>query len=286
MRGAIAFALSGCLAVSPAAAVASCVAEPRLKIAPEPNLSPEQARVEAELIATVQDAARADALYDRIADTIGGKVIGTDAARFLAPDYDTYEGRIRNTPATGNAALAYADDRYMRVITRPPPPKAGHPRPIVLFTAGGVASGKTTSISEEVFTRASLVRDGTMRDVAKDFREIQTALDNGWDVQLTYIQRPFDLVVDGAIERAARTGRWGLLAQLPEIHMLAQRSFSAVAEHFKDNARVDIRALYNTWSPDRPVAAREIPGKYPAELLQLLGQGLPGVLAPGGRPDH
>jgi hypothetical protein len=100
--------------------------------------------------------------------------------------------------------------------------------------------------------------------------------------------------------------------------MLAQRSFCAVAEHFKDEPRVEIRALYNTWTPERPVPAREIPvssvaeggylrygdvgalekilqqrfqaaqesGKYPAELLQLLGQGLPGVPAPGERRDR
>jgi len=79
---------------------------------PRTNIAPDQSAVEQRLIDLVQDTARADAAFNAIPDTEGGRIVGTDVARFLAPEYATREGRLRHTISTAKPASAYADDLH------------------------------------------------------------------------------------------------------------------------------------------------------------------------------
>lgn len=111
-----------------------------LRIVPRPGLSPEQRAVERELVAIVQDHARADALYNALPMTRGGplfvfvpcgwwcwcshsrlvvvagRLLSMDHARHLSPQYETLAQRLANTPATRNAAAAYVKNRLRRAL--------------------------------------------------------------------------------------------------------------------------------------------------------------------------
>jgi len=220
-------------------------ADGTLPIRPKTDLDPQQAQVQRELIEIVNDRGRADRAYNDLDDSHGGKVIGTDIARFLHPAYHSRRGRMRHTPSTSRPASAYAEDRLAREIGSPPDPRPGYTAPQLLMTAGGVASGKSTVITDDVVAAADLVSDGQMKNPAKAIATIEQALRNGWIVEVRYVHRPFDDAAASAVQRGLRSGRWGPLAELPALHMAAQRAVVAVERHFADDPRVTVLAWRN-----------------------------------------
>ncbi len=138
-----------------------------LRVARRPGLSPEQRQVEAELALLVQDAPRADALYNALPCTRRGRLLSMDHARLLSPHYATHAQRLANTPATRNAAAAYVKNRLRRALEEKRDPAAGSPS--LLLGSGGPGSGKTTLISrlldgewEGRFANTTLVFDCTL----------------------------------------------------------------------------------------------------------------------------
>ena len=217
------------------------------------DFDPAQAFYEDEMKTVANDVELADRKYDEIPESHGGRVIGTDIARELLPEYaKDREGKLERVMATGRVAQAYAKDRLWREIAQP-----GQGRRI-LFTAGGVAAGKSTSISQQVIDEAALIFDGTLRETEWARAMIEKAIAHGWLVQVVYVQRPLDLAAQGAIDRAQRSGRWGKYAPLPGTHQDAQRSIIALGKYFDSETRVEIAYMLN----DSPIPA-------PARFLSL-----------------
>lgn len=188
----------------------------------------------------VANQALADKIYDAIPDSHGGKVIGTDVARELSPLFASgREGRIAFTPSTSRLASIYAQDRLWREIH-----KRGD-REVLIFTAGGVASGKSTVMSRAAIQNADLVFDGTLRNASWAKSAIRDALSNGWEVSVEYVQRPLELVASGAVFRANDSGRWGPAHKLAETHKAAQDSIIKIYGEFRDDIRVDINFWIN-----------------------------------------
>ncbi|MEO6846048.1 MAG: zeta toxin family protein, partial [Chthoniobacterales bacterium] len=115
----------------------------------------------------------------------------------------------------------------------------------MLVTAGGVAAGKSSVITKNVIDKADLVFDGTLRDPEWAIASIKDALDNGWKVEVAYVQRPLHLVAEGAIKRADDEGRWGPYANLPQTHLDAQKSVVEIAKHFERNPNVKVELHLN-----------------------------------------
>jgi RNAse (barnase) inhibitor barstar len=210
-----------------------------------------------EIKAIVDNQEEADRLYNALPESKGGKVINTDIARGLLPAYaESREGRIKYTLATATAAKVYAADRIHREIEN------RGDRKKLMFTAGGVAAGKSTVVDDDMVAQHDLVFDGTMRDTAQAIKTIHQALDKGWDVRINYVQRPIELVIPGAIDRANTYGRWGTIGDLPAIHADAQRSIIEIAHHFSNDPRVKIRFWLNDGrtKEDRPklIALKDI----------------------------
>ncbi|MFZ2279210.1 MAG: zeta toxin family protein, partial [Prosthecobacter sp.] len=183
---------------------------------------------------------RADKLYNEIPDAKGGKVIGTDIARELLPEFaESREGKINYTNATGRVAQAYAKDRLWREIENP------QGRKELMFTAGGVASGKSTAVTDQAVNESDLVYDGTLRETDWSIKTIEHAIAKGWHVVINYVQRPLPLVLKGAIDRAQSKGRWGSLADLPAIHQAAQQSILKIAKHFANNPNFALNIWLN-----------------------------------------
>ena len=190
--------------------------------------------------AIVNDPATSDAAYNEIPDSKGGKVIGTDIYRNVLPEYaQGREGRIGFVNATGRVAQAAAKDRLWREINN------RGDRKVLLFTAGGVAAGKSTAVTDAMTDRADLVFDGTLRETDWAKQTIQQALDNGWKVKVHYVQRPLNLVARGAIRRAQQEGRWGPYASVPDTHAGAQASIVDISKSFTDNPRVTFNYYLN-----------------------------------------
>ncbi|MBX3740209.1 MAG: zeta toxin family protein [Akkermansiaceae bacterium] len=109
-----------------------------------------------------------------------------------------------------------------------------------MFTAGGIAAGKSSVVNDEVIAAQDLVYDATLRETGWAIRNIEKALENGWEVQIVYVQRPIELAMQGAVDRAGQQGRSFPLADLPAAHRDAQRSIIEIAKRFEGNENVRI----------------------------------------------
>jgi hypothetical protein len=205
---------------------------------------PSRAQAERLIKALVNDPQRADRIYDEIPDSAEGKVIGTDLARELLPEYRRREGKLVFTQITSHAAGSYSTDRLRREI------EARGKRQLLLMTAGGVAAGKTSGVSDAVIGATDLIFDGTLRDVAWAVETIQGAIEAGWGVEIHYLQRPVALAARGVIRRANEFGRWFPLRNLAAAHLDAQRAIAGIARWFSGHPAVEVNLWLNageTW---------------------------------------
>lgn len=207
------------------------------------------ASAEQKMRTIADDQALADALYDAIPETRHGKVIGTDLARGLLEEYAAgREGRLMYTHATGRVAQAYAKDRFWRELHH------RGSRENLLLTAGGVAVGKSTAVTDDVVAEADLVFDGTLRETDWAIEMLNAAIALAWDVAIYYVQRPLSLAIRGAVVRANLTGRWGSLSAIPKTHEAAQRSIVQLSHTFR--GRVHFRYWLNDGTSMRTPPSR------------------------------
>jgi len=228
---------------------------------PDSSKDPDLAEKENEFIETLnRPIAEVDADYNAIADehesSHGGKVISTDLPRKLLKAFaESKAGRILYTGITTAGARAYGRDRLWREIHN------RGSRKKLMFTAGGIAAGKSSVVTDEVIAAQDLVYDATLRETKWAIQNIEKAIEQGWELQIVYVQRPIDLALKGAIDRANKQGRSFPLADLPAAHQDAQRSILDIAKHFKGNASVQIDLWLNSGTN------REAP--TPLEISQI-----------------
>jgi hypothetical protein len=232
----------------------------------------------------------ADALYAGIPATQGGKVISTDLYRYLAPEFSTFEGRLKFTKATSEPARAGAGDRLRRAIAAPPPLRADRERPILLMVGGGMGNGKSTRLTTEAVDLVDLAYEGIMREGEKIVALIEQALAQGWDVKLDHIHRPFRDAAQAVIARTCHKvhgGRWIHMSDMPDAHMRAQAAFEMIARRYEGNPRVAIRAFLNETEqpvkevPPASLSANEPPATWvlrneesPADIRTITGRRL------------
>jgi hypothetical protein len=249
----------------------------------------------------IANAAVADEVYDALPQSFSGRVISTDIARFLDVSYRTVPaGKLRDIIPSWEGAWRYAQERLEREITN-----RGHRRTL-RFMAGGWASGKTFALEDA--ERTDLAWDGTLGDPEWAESRVVHALEFGWRVQIAYVQRPIELALWGALDRAWEEGRVVPLLELPGVHARVQRSMLRLHKVFGSDPRVAFALIYNAGTranPQKPrklsisdiapggaihytdadvkgfqQAAREVwrsaqqSGHYPAEILSAAGAGM------------
>jgi hypothetical protein len=231
-----------------------------IRVDPPEHLEPDQRGVFDRLVNIVSSPG-ADRAYDGLEGAKRGKIISVDVARLLAPEFASWDGRLRHTPSTANPAGAYAHNRLTRELAR-----RRRARKRLLITAGGAGSGKTSMLKGQTAV-FDLVFDNQLRNLARARSLLLAALRHGWEVEVVYVHRPFEDVIRAVIDRSQRTGRWNRLADLPGAHIESQRTVVALRREFRGRAWV--HATYN--------ASPGAGDRSPASIVLIR------ELAPGGR---
>jgi len=221
--------------------------EKRFTISLPRDLTLEQQKVHEGLSRIVQDTSKADAAYDRLKDSLGGRVLNADTARELSPDYQTREDRLKNTPATYAAASVYVRDRFNRTIDKL---AAEGKTPHVLFLAGGASSGKSSTVNDHYLRAFDVVFDSNLArlDTAKEM--IEKVLKAGGDARVLYVHRPYEKAVENMLRRGNDGGRTvplgGDNGKLAWLHKNAQDTFEKLVDHYADNESVSFRVFDNS----------------------------------------
>ncbi|XVJ58230.1 MAG: hypothetical protein HEQ23_02055 [Tepidisphaera sp.] len=210
----------------------------------EPGKLASDQRAVFERLKAILSGPEADKRYNAIPESRKGKLISVDVARLVSPEFQTWDAKVRHTPSTVNPAGAYAHDRLLRELSKPPANKSGTKRLVV--TAGGAGSGKTSLLALTTDpVQADLIFDNQLRDFARAKQILETAAKHGWETEFWYVHRPFADTVRAVIERSQRTGRWNMLADLPRTHIEAQATIVRLRREFYETPGIKFRAQYN-----------------------------------------
>lgn len=195
--------------------------------------------------------------YSQLEDAEGGKVLNTDVARELSPDYDADRTQ---SAAVHEPASWFIKQLYSQMLSQP----AGEGEDnVVMFTGGGTGAGKSSAIKNlpalsEQKKRAQIVYDTNMADSRKAIEKIDQALAAGKKISITYVYRdPVESLAMGALTRAMGqekkygSGRTVPVAVHLKTHVEANKAIREIAEHYKDNNQVQIAIIDNTRGRDK-----------------------------------
>ena len=179
--------------------------------------------------------------YAAMDGTDGGHLIDVDRIRELSPEYRADRSRANDIHA---AASKFSQQLYEHALAQPV--GEGGRRPVVVFTAGGSGSGKSTAIGKLLGAgNADITLDGTFSKLDKARNRVQAALDSGRDVEIRYVFRAPEKAAETAIGRAIRHGRPVPVSVMAENHVQALQTVRTIAKNFKGDKRVMIIAIDN-----------------------------------------
>lgn len=187
--------------------------------------------------------------YDGLSDTEGGKIISADSARFLAPEYQTIEGRIVHTRTTDRASAIFAQHLFEERM-----PKNGN----VAFTSGGPGSGKSTGLPG--LNSADLIFDHVGSNQETFQKNIDLALKNGNKVEIAFTYQELGRASDLMSGRFGEMGRSIPAKGMVNMHIKALNTILNLAEMYKDNPSVVFSFIDNS------------PGKIAEISLEQLNQ--------------
>ena len=219
--------------------------------APETAPEPEDDNIGQKLQDKIdRDYAAARAEYEAVDDelagsTEGGRILNTDLARELSPEYRADRSRSSEVHETSSAFIKrlYADK------LEEPVGEGLEQR--VLFTGGGAGAGKSTGMRlVDSASTAGLVYDTTLNELGSSIAKIEQALAAGWDVNIIYTFRdPLDALDNGVLSRAERSGRTVGLDAFVKGHFKARETIDNLADRYADDPRVSITIIDNSRGP-------------------------------------
>lgn len=217
--------------------------------------------------------------YSKLPESEGGKILNTDTARELSPDYvaDRTKSAAVHEPASW-----LVKEMYARRLAEAP--RAGE-EPLVVFSAGGTGAGKTSGLSAvpEVVQHAQIIYDTNMNKLSSAVEKIDQALAAGKDVHIVYTYRgPIEALTGGALPRAMKqekkhgSGRTVPVDEHIGTHVGSRTVIEQIAAHYADDSRVTVRAIDNSHGKgaERQVDISEIPKPTEGAYTSLREQAL------------
>lgn len=224
---------------------------PRPIIPSSPNLSAAEKTVESKLANKIASDPYASMYeYSKLKDAANGKVLNTDTARELSPDYaKDMESRATLSPAVHEPSSWLTKWMYEQKLAQPIKPTED---PVVLFTAGGAGAGKSTALRDvpamsDLEKNAQIIYDTNMNNYNSSKKKIDQAVDAGRQAVVAYVYRdPVDALVNGSLPRAMRMGRTVPLEQHLETHAGSADTIRRLADDYADNPNVIFRVIDNS----------------------------------------
>jgi hypothetical protein len=165
-----------------------------------------------------------------------GNVLNADNAATLFDEYNVNPAKYR--VAVHPAAQWIRDELFRRNLAEPA--VAGNNR--VVFTAGGNASGKSSTVAASgADAGAQIVLDSTFSNPDHAGRLVSDAPDAGKTVSVHYVNRPLEEALKGMIERAGTDGRVVTIDQL----IKSQRGAAETVRWLRDKYRNDRRTTFH-----------------------------------------
>jgi hypothetical protein len=184
--------------------------------------------------------------YASLPESDGGRVLNTDLARELSPEYraDRTQSAAVHEPASW-----LVKEMYRRMLEQEPGPGQ---EPRVVFTAGGTGAGKSTAIEQlaetaDVVRTAQVVYDTNLNSFKSALEKVEQAIQAGKEVEIFYVSRdPVEALTAGALPRAMRMGRTVPLVEHARTHVGSAETIRKLAEHYEGDPRVHIEVIDNS----------------------------------------
>jgi len=194
--------------------------------------------------------------YAALPSTDGGRILNTDDAREMSPEYRADRTRSADVHEPSSA---FVKQMYAERLSQDTPPGRDN---LVLFTAGGTGAGKTTGLQtvQQVhpdIKNAELVYDTNMNTFDSADKKIKQALDAGRKVGIVYTYRdPVEAMENGALKRASRmeaeigTGRTVPIDEHFRTHMGSRQVMEQLQSKYGDDHRFAMMVIDNSRGPN------------------------------------
>lgn len=190
--------------------------------------------------------------YSAHPESKGGRIINTDVAREMSPEYR--EDRTRS------ADVHEPSSQFMKKLFAE---KLANPTPLgmdntVVFSAGGTGAGKTTALDvlekiDPALARAEMIYDTNMNKFDSADKKIKQALEAKRKVRIIYTYRdPAEALEHGALARAHRmekekgSGRTVPISEHLKTHIGARQVIEQLQKKYAKNPRVNIQIVDNS----------------------------------------
>jgi hypothetical protein len=219
------------------------------KIPRAQSLNSEHQAIEARFATQLEsDVEAAISAYRRVAGSANGRILNTDLARELAPEYRTDR---TVSAAVHEPASALVKEMYARKLAEAPGPGE---LPVVLFSAGGTGAGKTTGLAlagiGETGELPQIIYDANMNSLSSATWKIEQALAAGRAVRVVYVYRnPVEALTRGALPRAMRMGRTVPLEEHARTHAGAGEVIQKLAARYANDSRIHFDLFDNSGPP-------------------------------------
>ena len=215
-----------------------------------PNFGPQALDLNAKLEQKIfSDFDKAVGEYSALPDTKGGKLLDTDQARELSPEYRADRSLA---PKVHEAASAFTQRAFEQRMAEAP--DGG----LVLFMAGGGGAGKSSAedLLSTDMDRANTILDGTLSSYDKAAKNIQLALDNNQSVRIVYVYRePVEAMRNGVLTRAMKRGRTVTIDAVVKGHAGSSEVVRKLQTEFGDNPNFLIKVIDNSRGPNGAVVS-------------------------------